>query len=233
MAILKTNKGDIKFRQKNIYLGIKRINKEISYENLLLIKNKFDENNIKFGLIYGTLLGAIRENDFISHDEDIDLFVLSEDEIKFREILFELNKNEFELIRYERSGLYSILRKGEYIDFYIMKPYSKGVRWNGADNFILEKFVTETKFIKFKGEEFLVPKESEKFLEFFYGKEWGTPIVYANFEISKFRIFLIKLFFIIRRSLPNFIYSKYIFFYYRKRYKKLLLKCNENRITLK
>ncbi len=39
-------------------------------------------DNTKFGLMFGTLLGAVRENSFIKHDEDVDLFVLEEDKEK-------------------------------------------------------------------------------------------------------------------------------------------------------
>ena len=43
-------------------------------ELLLELKNLLDKNNITFWLMTGTLLGAIRENDFLAHDpNDIDI----------------------------------------------------------------------------------------------------------------------------------------------------------------
>jgi len=36
-----------------------------------------------FGLIYGTLLGAIRENNFIEDEEDINIFILNENKEVF------------------------------------------------------------------------------------------------------------------------------------------------------
>lgn len=232
MAFIKTNKGNYKFKQKNLFLGLKKINKDVALINLLDVKKEFDKENLYFGLIYGTLLGAIREQDFIAHDEDIDLFILGEDEEKFKELLFNLRNKGFELIRYERSGLYSISRNEEYIDIYVMKEYFKGIRWNGADNFICEKYLLETKYMDFKGSSFRVPNESEEFLLIFYGKNWKTPIKYTNYQESISRVLLIKMFFIVRRTIPTWLYRIYIKIHYKPRFHKLLNKCKEYNIDL-
>lgn len=224
MAKINTKQGQIVFKQKQLYPGIKRINKVVSTKNLLDVKKIFDEAGLYFGLIYGTLLGCIRENDFIFHDEDIDLFILSEDEDEFKVLLFELFNIGFDLIRYERSGLYSIARNDEYIDFYVMRPFSTKIRWNGADNFVIEKYLIETKYIDFKGSKFLVPVESEELLELIYGSKWREPIIYFNYQAPKIKVVLLKLFFIIRRLLPKPIYNFYLAVYYKPRYKKLLEK---------
>lgn len=41
---------------------------------LFKAKELLESQNIKFYLIYGTLLGAIREHSFISHDYDVDIY---------------------------------------------------------------------------------------------------------------------------------------------------------------
>lgn len=230
MAVIKTKKGRYIFKQRNLYLGIKKINKQVAFQNLLDVKSEFEQKGLYFGLIYGTLLGAIRENDFITHDEDIDLFVLEEDEDSLKEAIFDLRKKGFELIRYERSGLYSISRNDEYIDFYVMKKYAERIRWNGADNFICEKYLIDTKYIDFKGSEFRIPSESEEFLSLFYGNNWRTPVVYTNYNESRSKIIIIKLFFAVRRLLPLWLYKIYIKIHYRPRYFLLLNKCLERSI---
>lgn len=79
-----------------------------------------EDAGITFILFYGTLLGAVREHDFIDHDEDIDLVLFKKDMRKFENQLFKLRECGFEMARYERRGFCSIIRKGEYIDLYFM-----------------------------------------------------------------------------------------------------------------
>ena len=75
MPVIKAICGDISYTTYPLYLGIKKIDKIIARENLLLFKDIVSKHHIPFGLIAGTLLGAIREHDFIEHDEDVDLFL--------------------------------------------------------------------------------------------------------------------------------------------------------------
>ena len=126
--VIKTNRGKYIHEQKVLYLGIKQIDKVQANCNLQLLKSILSKNNINFGFIYGTLLGAIREHDFITHDEDIDLFMLEEYKERFYSCLFLLRENGFEVIRDDRCGLISIMRNNEYIDFYIFKKYKPGIR---------------------------------------------------------------------------------------------------------
>lgn len=231
MASLKTYKGSYKFKQKNIVLGTKKINKEISKNNLLEVKRIFDKENLFFGLIYGTLLGAIRENDFLDHDEDIDLYVLGEDEEKLKLMFFELKKSGFELIRYERRGLYSIERNGEYIDFYIMKPFAKGVLYGGGDGFMLERHLLNTKLIDFQGAKFAVPSQSIEWLELYYGETWKTPIIYNYGTTPGYKIVISKMRSIIRRSLPSFVYNMLNKYFHSKHYNLFCKRCLEMNIT--
>ena len=128
MQKIKTPIGVYSFSPKILYVGRKKIDKQIAKQNLSDFNSIANKNNLKFGLIYGTLLGAIREHDFIDHDEDIDLFVLSEQRDLLFNMLFELRKCDFEVVRYDRRGLISIMKNNEYIDIYIFTPLQKGVR---------------------------------------------------------------------------------------------------------
>lgn len=56
-----------------------KMNKENAKYLLSTIKNVFESNGITLILSYGTLLGAIREHDFISHDADMDTMIWQKD----------------------------------------------------------------------------------------------------------------------------------------------------------
>lgn len=205
MAYIKTSNGKIKYRIHPLYLGIKRINKYIAKENLLLLKRVVDKNNIFFGLIAGTLLGAVREHDFIDHDEDIDLCFLEEDKQRVFSILPELLQVGFEIARYDRRGLMSIIRKGEYIDLYFFANYSKRIR-TCSGWCIPERFLLDTCELAFQEESFKAPKDYIEYLEYEYGSNWNTPIPYSDFNVSSWKIKLFEIKSKIKDSLPDWLY---------------------------
>lgn len=185
---INTPKGAYYYKYIPIFLGIKPIDKVIAKENLLLLKSILDKNHLLFLLSFGTLLGAVREHDFITHDEDIDLIMMKHDMPKFLGTLFELRENGFEIARYESRGFLSIIRKGEYIDFYFFDEYpkNKSLLFCCRDMYP-KRLLEDTAPIEFQGAMFQAPREYEMYLEFNYGKNWHTPISYVNFKMSKFQ----------------------------------------------
>lgn len=123
-----TSTGVVKYKTVPIYLGIKQIDKIKSEKNLALLKKVLDKHNVSFLLFYGTLLGAVREKDFITHDEDIDLAILDEERLKFIDSIPDLMSVGFKVARYDRRGLLSIIKDGEYIDFYFFSKYNDNLR---------------------------------------------------------------------------------------------------------
>ncbi len=210
MASVKTEIGIIRYTPKPLFFGRKPIDKEIAKENLLDFKRVADQHHLNFGLIYGTLLGAVRERDFIEHDEDIDLFVLEEDKNLLLNLIFELRQIGFEIARYDRRGLLSIIRNNEYIDFYIFSKFKQGVR-TCCGECVIESFLLNTTQIEFLSGMFVVPLKYVEFLEFQYGTDWKTPVIYANFnKNSKIDslMFLIKEY--IKIFLPDCLFYKFV-----------------------
>lgn len=208
MAFIKTTKGRLYYKPVELYLGLKKINKEISKVNLKLIKKYFDENDLYFVLGFGTLLGAIRDNDFIEHDEDIDLFILEEDEDKLKNLLWNIKDIGFELIRYDKRGLYTVMKDGEYIDFYVFRKYKKykGIVHSGSD-YILEYFLTDTINYNFLGDEYRIPKDYQTFLALHYGDNWMTPVVWSTYDLPKYKIIKLRIISKIKRNLPKCIFD--------------------------
>ena len=56
--------------------------RELARKDLLNLKKALDKADISFFLMFGTLLGAVRDKDLISYDKDIDLGILYEDSAK-------------------------------------------------------------------------------------------------------------------------------------------------------
>ena len=54
------------------------LNQDDAKSLLLDVKEVFDKNGMEFFLVFGTLLGAYRENNFIKHDTDIDIAVIGD-----------------------------------------------------------------------------------------------------------------------------------------------------------
>ena len=172
---INTRNGDITFEGKTFYPGLKTLVIETATKNLLEVKNILDAHNVKFGLIYGTLLGAIRENSFIKHDEDIDLFVLDEDKEDLLAILHKFIDCGFEVIRYDKK-LLSISRENEYIDFYFFRKINYFYRKCDVGLIAKAKYLENTVDYNFLGENFQVPHKVESFLEDLYGKSWKIQI---------------------------------------------------------
>lgn len=161
------------------YDTISPISNEEAKELLDLTKKLFSEQGIRFSLVFGTLLGAVRDNSVINGDEDVDVFVESEAEL--RNILPFLQQNNLCICRIYEHKLYSFRIGGSrsYIDVYIKRPIP-GI-W-GVSYCYLSRHVLPKRLIKhlspltFLGSTYLAPRNPERFLEFWYGKSWRIPI---------------------------------------------------------
>ncbi len=231
MAKIKTRLGDIHFTQKYLYLGIKQIDRDVALLNLKEVCKILNTRNIHWGPIFGTLLGIVREKNFIEWDEDIDLYILEEEEDDFKDCLYEITQSGFELIRYERRGLYSIMKNGEYIDFYVLRRLSPELRHGGGVEFIFEKYLQDTIYVDFRGVQLRIPREYDEHLTFYYG-DWRTPVKWANFEMSTWQKFKVKSICFIKNHLPDCIYFSLLTKYHQKDLDKFKKKCRDKGVII-
>ena len=186
---IQTPAGVYTYTFRPLFAGIKPIDKAIARENLFILKDVCDSAGLKFILFYGTLLGAVREHDFITHDEDIDLVMRKEDRETFLSQLFRLRELGFEVAREDERGILSIIRRGEYIDIYWYETYEQDTRLKFCSrNICKREYIDELAELDFLGRPFYVPREYVAFLEYYYGKNWRTPIKQFDFQMSKWQL---------------------------------------------
>lgn len=158
-----------------------KLNKKNANTALRDLKHTLEKNEILFFLISGTLLGCMRENDFLSHDKDIDVGV-------WNTVSFDALKKAVSMAGcfYSLAGrskhLLSIRHvNGVTIDIFIhVKEVSNywhaGVKtkWNNTPFSLISK--------NFLGEQYLIPEDYDLYLTENYG-DWRTPRI--NFDSAK------------------------------------------------
>ena len=140
--------------------------------NLIDFKKILDSERIKFGLFKGTLLGAVREGNFIENDTDIDIYILDEFRQAFQNILFKLLASGFEVARYNYDFL-TLIRDDNYIDISFYKKVGD-TRISGK-SVLKESFFKSNSTIRFLEMEFNVPNNYIDFLKHAYGENWRIP----------------------------------------------------------
>lgn len=188
MAHIKTSKGFLEYNSHLLYFGNKVMNKEVVLENLHILSIYLDKIDINWGPCFGTLIGIVRNEDFQPWKPVFDLYILKEDEERFKDILWLLKEVGFELVRHERRGLYYLERNGEYFKIFVLHKISSDVRHTGGSDFIHDKYLQNTVKWNFKGVDLNVPQEVDEYLTFQYG-DWITPkqtVFYAQPFIQKY-----------------------------------------------
>jgi len=151
------------------------LDKKVAKNNLLLFREIFYKNGLEFFLLYGTLLGAIREKNFIEYDSDIDVGIFERDKDKLLKIIPILLDNGFKLIRTKKpDDLVTFMKDDEYIDIGIFREEDEFYKYQ--NNYIKKELLEEFIYIDFLAQKFLVPKNYEKLLVSWYGKNWNIPI---------------------------------------------------------
>lgn len=211
MAHIKTSKGFLEFENHLLYFGNKVMDTKAMFDNLQILSLYLDKIDINWGPAFGTLIGVVRNDDFQPWKPIFDIYILKEDEERFKDILWLLQEVDFKLVRHERRGIYVLERSGEYIKIYVLRKISSDVRHTGWSDFIHERFLQNTVKWNFKGVLLNVPAEVDEYLAFQYGEDWVVPrqtVFYSSSIITKYINYAATW---ILDHLPNNLYYAWLF----------------------
>ncbi len=170
-----TSKGPLRYNSHLLYFGNKEVNKEEVINNVQILSSYLEKIGINWGPAFGTLIGIVRNDDLLPWNPVFDIYILKEDEERFKDILWALLDRGFELVRYERRGLYYLRRNGEFVKVFVLHKISSDVRHTGGSDFIHEKYIQNTVKWDFKGIRLNVPQEVDEYLSLRYGHDWVRP----------------------------------------------------------
>ena len=86
MSHIKTSKGFLEYKSHLLYFGDKVMHKEVMLDNLRVLALYMDKIDINWGPAFGTLIGIVRNDDFQPWKPLFDIYILKEDEERFKEI---------------------------------------------------------------------------------------------------------------------------------------------------
>lgn len=139
------------------------------------LKRCFDDNQVYFFLISGTFLGCIREGKLLEHDKDIDVGVWAD----------KISYDELELI-FRQSGFFYILPtsnqdvlvvrhlNGTTIDVFFHQKVNDQI-WHSGEKCKWYNSNFELVYYNFLGQQYLVPKDYDRYLTENYGDDWRIP----------------------------------------------------------
>ena len=231
MAHIKTSKGFLEYRSHLLDFGTKVIEPVQMLENLQILAVYLDKIDINWGPAFGTLIGIVRNDDFQPWKPVFDLYILKEDEERFKDVLWLLKDVGFELARYERRGRYYLVRNDEYMKIFVLTKVCSDVRHTGSTDFIHEKYLQNTVKWDFKGVELNVPQDVDEYLTFQYG-DWVTPkqTVLYNWGVLKRYCNWTKTWFL--DHLPDNLYYRWILNHRKKDFSCFKKQCETSGIPL-
>lgn len=232
MARIKTSKGFLEYESHLLHFGNKIMSKEVMLDNLRVLSIYLDKIDINWGPAFGTLIGIVRNDDFQPWKPIFDIYILKEDEERFKDLLWLLLEADFKLVRYERRGLYYLERNGEYFKIFVLHKISSDVRHTGGSDFIHEKYLQNTVKWDFKGIMLNVPEEVDEYLTFQYGEDWITPkqtVMYSDGPLAKYCHWGVTK---LLDLLPDSIYYAWLMHHRQEDFRRFKVRCEKAGIPL-
>jgi lipopolysaccharide cholinephosphotransferase len=152
----------------------------VALENMVIARDVLAKRGIPLFLNFGTLLGALREKDFIPHDDDVDVGIYDRDEAAFLACFDELEGKGLSFFeKIDEMRLYSFARGGEQLDFFIAceKRTIFGRRWDlDGRATVPSRHLDSLDEIVFLGERFMAPHDAKGLMVNLFGKTWTVPL---------------------------------------------------------
>lgn len=167
--------------------------KKYGYKNLQYILEIADKEDWNVVPIFGTLLGFVREGNFITNDNDIDLAVMPGLDPKvLAKTLVEKYGFEFDqaLAYHGEVTEFSVKYNGLGTDFFFMKDFKTELRiavysWNKNElytdarqnsvKWVKHPQISDYRIIDIYGISVRVPQNAEDILYFEFGENWRVP----------------------------------------------------------
>ena len=150
------------------------MNLETMQKNVLDFKKIMDDNGISIILIFGTLLGTMRNGQLIPNDSDFDVFCFTSDYLKWGKAKADLICAGFVVPTVHPLHDDFIIRDGEKIDINWIIPFGKFYVYND-DIYYPKEYFDALTVTELFGKQFLVPIKSEQLLIDLYGPNWRIP----------------------------------------------------------
>ena len=185
-------------KAKIAYIGKRKrkILRKNGVETIEMVETALAEYGVTYFADYGTLLGIIREHDFIQWDDDMDYGMIVDDDFDWDKFEQHMNRHGLKKIRqfsltgkiteqtysYKNSTLavdffaklYDNQRLVSYI-YYRMQEYKYQSEMDFHVRKMMYTIVNATKEVRFKGTHVTVPDNAEQYLESAYSKKWRIP----------------------------------------------------------
>lgn len=169
------------------------MDKQKATQNLIDAIDTLNDQGLTNFIIDGTLLGAIRECDFIAHDTDIDIGVFMDEWTlgTMADVFYRMMKKGF--ILYHSFGIFgkhfelAWYRDGIKVDFFFYYKVGDKIRFNAflnggrtlPDDILTYEYDAENFNcliqMEFNGIVVNIPALPKQILEQKYGKDWETP----------------------------------------------------------
>lgn len=224
MANILTSKGIFEYNSHLLYFGNHTINKDRMTYFIQIIALILDKIDINWGPAFGTLIGIVRNNDYLPWNPCFDIYILKEDEERFKDILWLLKDAGVNLVRHERRGLYYLEFNGEYVKVFVLRKISTDIRHTGGSDFIHEKYIQNTVKWTFMDIDFNVPADVDDYLTFQYG-DWVTPVQTINYRLSKLVQYLHWTKTWVQDHLPDRMYYQWILTHRKNDFSRFKEKC--------